>query len=105
MCLDFFLKASMGNNRISKSMAFHSLGATYINDRSKNDLAHILLIEGTHNKQGSNDARVRIVVLLTLNLIKSHKYSGVVLLCFKSKILKIMSLSFSQCNSLEMGVM
>ena len=36
------------------------------------NLAHILLIGGTHNKQGSKDARVRIVVLLTLNLIKSH---------------------------------
>ena len=49
-------------------------------DLSKNELAHVLLIGGTHNKQGSNDARVRIVVLLTLSLIKSHKYSGAVLL-------------------------
>ena len=42
--------------------------------------------------QGSKDARVRIVVLLTLNLIKSHKYSGAVLLtalCAKIIILKI----------------
>ena len=30
----------------------------YINDRLKNELAHLLLIGGTHNKQGSNDARV-----------------------------------------------
>ena len=74
MCLDSFLKASNGNNRISKSRAFHNVGAAYINDRSKNELAHILLIGGTHNKQGSKDARVRIVVLLTLSLIKSHKY-------------------------------
>ena len=80
MCLDSFLKASKGNDRISKSMAFHSVGAAYINDRSKNELAHILLIGGSHNKQGSKAARVRIVVLLTLNLIKSHKYSGAVLL-------------------------
>ena len=89
MCLDSFLKASKGNNRISKSRAFHSVGAAYINDRSKNELAHILLIGGTHNKQGSKDARIRIVVLLTLNLIKSHMYSGAVLLtalCVKSKI-------------------
>ena len=46
MCLDSFLKASKGNNRISKSMAFHSVGTAYINDRSKNELAHILLIGG-----------------------------------------------------------
>ena len=83
------MKASKGNNRISRSGAFHSVGAAYINDRLKNELAHILLIGGTHNKQGSKDARVRIVVLLTLSLIKSHKYSGVVLstaLCVNSKI-------------------
>ena len=39
------------------------------------------------------DARVGMVVLLTLSLIKSHKYSLAVLLtalCVKSKILKIM---------------
>ena len=42
--------------------------------------AHILLIGGTDNKQGLKDARVRIVVLLTLNPIKSHKYAGAVLL-------------------------
>ena len=80
MCLDSFLKASKGNNRISESREFHSVGAAYINDRSKNELAHILLIGGTHNKQGSTDARVRIVVLITLSLIKSQKYSGAVLL-------------------------
>ena len=63
MCLDSFLKASKGYNRISKSRAFHGVGTAYINDRSKNELAHILLIGGTHNKQGSKDARVRIVVI------------------------------------------
>ena len=52
MCIDSFFKASKGNNRISKSRAFHSVGATYINDRPKNELAHILLIGGTHDKQG-----------------------------------------------------
>ena len=89
MCLDSFFESILGNNILSKSMSFHSVGAAYINDRSKNELAHILLIGGTHNKQGSKDARVRIVVLLTLSLIKSHKYSGAVLLtalCVKSKI-------------------
>ena len=89
MCLNSFLKASKGNNRISKSRAFHNVGAAYTKDLSKNELAHVLLIGGTHNKQGSKDARVRIVVLLTLSLIKSHKYSGAVLLtalCVKSKI-------------------
>ena len=43
----------------------------------------------TFLKQRSKDARVRIVVLLTLSLIKSHKYSGAVLLTalsVKSKI-------------------
>ena len=80
MCFDTFLKVSKDNNLISKSRAFHNVGAAYINDRSKNELAHILLIGGTHNKQGSKYARVRIVVLLTLSLIKSHKYSGAVLL-------------------------
>ena len=53
---------------MSKSMAFHNVGAAYINTRSKNELGHILLVEGTHNKQGSSDARVRIVVLLTLSI-------------------------------------
>ena len=70
-------------------MAFHNVGAAYTNDLSKNKLAHVLLIGGIHNKQGPKDARVRIVVLLTLSLIKSHKYSGAVLLtalCVKSKI-------------------
>ena len=83
------MKASKGNNRISKSRAFHNVGAAYTKDLSKNELAHVLLIGGTHNKQGSKDARVRIVVLLTLNLIKSRKNSGEVLLtalCVKSKI-------------------
>ena len=91
MCLNSFLKASKGNNRISKSRAFHNVGAAYTKDLSKNELAHVLLIGGTHNKQGSKDARVRIVVLLTLGLIKSHKYTGAVLLtalCVKSKIIK-----------------
>ena len=70
MCHDSFFKASKGNTQISKSTVFHSVGAAYINDRSKNELAYISLIRGTHNKLGSRDARVRIVVLLTLNLIK-----------------------------------
>ena len=85
------MKASKGNNRISKSRAFHNVGAAYTKDLSKNELAHVLLIGGTHNKQVSKDTRVRIVVL-TLSLIKSHKYYGAVLLtalCVKSKILKI----------------
>ena len=89
MYLNSFLKASKGNNRISKSRAFHNVGAAYTKDLSYNELAHVFLIGGTHNKQGSKDARVRIVVLLALSLIKSHKYSGAVLLtalCVKSKI-------------------
>ena len=64
LCLDLFLWKS--------SKAIH--------DRSKNELAHILLIGGTHNKQGSNYARVCTILPLSLNLIKSLKYSGVVLL-------------------------
>ena len=45
MCLDFlFLKASKGNTRIYKSRVFHSVGTAYINDRPKNELAHILLM-------------------------------------------------------------
>ena len=87
--MTLFLKVSKGNNRISKSRAFHNVGAAYTKDLSKNELTHVLLIGGTHNKQGSNDARVRIDVLLTLNLIKSHKYSGAVLLTalrVKSKV-------------------
>ena len=52
-----FLKASKGNNRISKSRAFHNVGAAYTKDLSKNELAHVLPIGGTHNKQGSKDAR------------------------------------------------
>ena len=89
MCLNSFFESIKGQNRISKSRAFHNVGAAYTKDLSNNELAHILLIGGTHNKQGSKDARVRIVVLITLSLIKSHKYSGAVLLtalCVKSKI-------------------
>ena len=63
-----FWKVSKGNNLISKSRAFHNVGAAYTKDLSKNELSHVLLIGGTHNKQGSKDARVRIVVLLTLTL-------------------------------------
>ena len=40
-------------------MAFHNVGAAYAKDLSKNELAHVLLIGGTHNKQGSKDARER----------------------------------------------
>ena len=89
MCFETFLKVSKGNNLISKLRAFHNVGAAYTKYLSNNELAHVLLIGGTHNKQGSKDARVRIVVLLSLSLIKSHKYSGAVLLttlCVKSKI-------------------
>ena len=82
--MTLFLKASKGNNRISKSTAFHNVGAAYTKHLSNNKLAHVLLIGGTHNKQGSEDARVRIVVLLTLSRIKSHKYSGAVLFYTKA---------------------
>ena len=41
MCLNSFLKAPKGNNRISKSRAFHNVGAAYTKDLSKNELAHI----------------------------------------------------------------
>ena len=58
MCLNPFLKASKGNNPISKSMAFRNVGATYTKDLSKTELAHVLLIGEKHNKQGSKDARV-----------------------------------------------
>ena len=46
MCLN---SLSKGNNRISKSRAFHSVRAAYTKDLSKNELAHVLLIGGTHN--------------------------------------------------------
>ena len=55
MCLNSFLKASNSNNLISKLRAFHNVGAGYTKDLSKNELAHVLLIWGTHNKQGSKD--------------------------------------------------
>ena len=79
--MTLFLKVSKGNNLISKSRAFHNVGAAYTKDLSNNELAHVLLIGGTHNKQGSNDARVRIVVLLTLNLIKSQVFWCSILNC------------------------
>ena len=44
MCLDSFLNVSKGNNRISKSRAFHNVGAACTKDLSKNKLAHVLLI-------------------------------------------------------------
>ena len=37
---------SNGNNLISKSRAFHNVGAAYTKDISKNELAHVLLIGG-----------------------------------------------------------
>ena len=42
MCLDTFLKVSNGNNLISKSRAFHNVGAAYTKDLSKKELSHVL---------------------------------------------------------------
>ena len=70
---------------MSKSMALHCVSAAYTNVHSKNELAHLLLTEGTHSKQGSMHIRVKTVL--------STKYSGVVLLtnlCVNNKI-KILS--------------
>ena len=39
--MTLFLKASKGNNRISKSRAFHNVGAAYTKGLSKNELAHV----------------------------------------------------------------
>ena len=61
-----------GNNKIYKSRLFHNVGAAYIDDHPKNELTQNLLT-GEHIKQGSNDARVRTVSLLSLTLIKSPK--------------------------------
>ena len=58
MCLDTFFKVSKGNNLISKSRALHNVGAAYTKDISRNELACVLLIGGTHNKQRSKDACV-----------------------------------------------
>ena len=58
MCF-FFFKESKGNNLISQSRVFHNVIAAYINERSKNELAQIVLTGGTRNKQGSKDSRVR----------------------------------------------
>ena len=44
--MGLFVKASKDNNRISKSRAFHNVGAAYTKDLSKNELAHVLLIGG-----------------------------------------------------------
>ena len=87
MCL--FLKVSKGNHPISKSRAFHNVRAACTKDLSNNE-AHVLLI-GEHIRNKDQKICVRIVVLLTLSLIKSHKYSGAVLLtamCVKSKLIK-----------------
>ena len=70
----FFLKVSKGNNLISKSRAFHNVGAAYTKDLSKNELAHVLLIGGTHNTQGSQqcylhnnmDADCKCIIILLL---------------------------------------
>ena len=64
------------------------MAATYINNGSKSELAHTLLTEGTHNKQGSNDALVGIIILLSVTLITPLMYAGSVLLtdlCVKCK--------------------
>ena len=58
-------KSSEGNHLISKSKAFQSVGAIF------------LQIGRTHNKQRSKDVRVRTVVLLAFTLVKSHKNTGV----------------------------
>ena len=60
-----FKKSSTGNEgrlcrmrptaMMMKSRAFHNVGAAYTKDLSKNELADVLLIGGTHNKQGSKD--------------------------------------------------
>ena len=38
------MKASEGNNQISKSRSFHNVGAACTKDLSKNELVHVLLI-------------------------------------------------------------
>ena len=38
------MKVSKGNNLISKSRAFHNVGAAYTKDLSKNELAIVILI-------------------------------------------------------------
>ena len=98
MCLDTFLKVSKGNNLISKSRAFHNVGAAYTKDLSKNELAHVLLIGGTHNKQGSKDARVRIVVLLTLILIKSLNWILKIDIFSRQEILTMIHLKLHHLN-------
>ena len=41
----------------------------FFKEKKKERKKKIKKIGGTHNKHGSNDARVRIVILLTLSLI------------------------------------
>ena len=83
------LKESTSNNRMSKSRIFHNVWAAHMNDYPKNTLLQTLLNGGTRNQQGSNETRVRTVVLISFMLIKSHKYSVAVVLtalCVKSII-------------------
>ena len=67
------------NGELSKSRVFRCEGAAYINERLNTELGHILLTEGTCNKQVSKDVRVRTVVISSFTLIKSHKYTGAAL--------------------------
>ena len=61
---------------MSKSRLFHNIGAAYINDRARNELAQTLLIGGTCTKHGSYDVHFRTVVLLSFALIKSLSTQG-----------------------------
>ena len=60
---------------MSKSSVLHIERETYINDHSKNELAHILLTDATRNKQGSKNTRVQTVVHLSFTMMKSRKYT------------------------------
>ena len=48
-------------------------------DQSNNELAHILLIGGTHNKQGSKECTCMNCLCICIKLIKILKYYGAVL--------------------------
>ena len=55
MCLNFFFKHQRAIIEYLNQGHSHNVGAAYTKDLSKNELAHVLLIGGTHNKQRSKD--------------------------------------------------
>ena len=95
MCLDSFFEIIKGNNLISNPSTFHSVGAAYINDHSKNELAHILLL-GEHITNKDQRMHVYIQYYLYHELIYLSTLVQYYYLPWMSKDLNKLILSWMQ---------